>query len=154
MASNNTIMLLVGASAAYYYYNRVYLPKKRAAELATVVQATNAAAAAKKQEMLEAVIADADSEGAMGMQPRNLASLTSHLPAVNPLASLTLQQRMGAINPVRFNEWHDIRGAPRVMVSNVIDEEQAFLKHPRAIDSYIDRMELRPAKGDRLAVFN
>lgn len=86
---------------------------------------------------------------------QSISELTTHLPSVNPMASIPLAQRLGAINPVKFNEWHDPRGAPRVLQHTTITEEQAFLKHPRAIDSYLDKQELiqSSARGPRVNVF-
>lgn len=91
----------------------------------------------------------------MRLQTQAIADLTTHLPAVNPLASIPLSQRLGEINPVKFNEWHDPRGAPRILQTTTINEEQAFLKHPKAVDSYLDKQELvaAAARGPRVNVF-
>jgi hypothetical protein len=144
-SQNNLIIAGIIGVAGYYYYTRVYLPEQMIIRMAAEVPKPTA-------NVLEKM--EGDEVIQPEMKPRDIESLIAHLPPVNPLASLTLQQRLGSLNPVRHNEWHDVRGAPRIMVKNTIDEEQAFMKNSRAIDSYLDKLELRGEKGDRIAVFN
>ena len=85
------------------------------------------------------------SEPEMNISGRDASTLMSHLPAVNPLAQLDLQQRLGQMNPVRWkgNNSFDPRGNARIMGSTVITQEPPYLKNSRAIDSYIDEQQLK-----------
>ena len=77
------------------------------------------------------------------------AAEQSQYPAVNPLAGISLQERTGVMNPVRWNKTTDVRGEPKGVRNQTMPVESSFLKNPRAVEARIDESEVKHLRKQR-----